>query len=650
MKKIQIAFLFLLIFFTCTSVASAKSFTIDDVHIKAWIQSDGDLIVNEIFTYSFDGEYKRVSRSIHQANHDGVIDFKAYELLDPHATVGFVDQKDLRSLEVSREDNTYYSAIPSKNESRKIFYYYELDNAVKSYDTYSDLTVPFFGTGSNHDTDLQNVKIDILLPQSIDSEKIYAFFHTQNGTIEKNSIGARYLTPVSSMYTLTEARLLFPSNMMTGQEKKPETLSLKETIADEEKTEQIMAKNAEKREGLQSLMKVVIPILIIGCVVLLLLLPQRRLWRFPYVEEHFQTDPLYLYILHRRGKLDHYSILAGLYSLVEKGFADVKLTQVSMRFQNDLEAPDQTLSFTLTTPIHHLSKTEQFLVKWLFKRKGKKGLPSFVMYDIAGATKREKTNKQHLNKYHRNVSLLKKQEKEWFSSVMAELKENQIVGDTLIRIITPVLVCSIFVSVIYAYQIDFMTHTNSFLYIMIAGASLLASLIKPKSRWVVFTFMFISFYSSLMLHDENLLRWQSYFIMAATLLYALTPTLTLSSEADLVNRATKSFRKKISIEGIPQDLSDGELEKWVLRSLLFKLRQPITELNSIRRIETELASVAPLTYLALSNEEPIGYLINTWKWSTPPSSSTSSSGGDGGSYSSSDSGSSGDGGGGGGGD
>lgn len=634
-NKFRIAFLFALLFLTITPTALAKSFTVDDVQIRAWIQQDGDLLVNEIFTYSFDGQFDRVSRSIHQDHHDGVIAFEAYELLNPDASVGFVKQKDLRSLQVSREENTYYSSLPSKNESRKIFYYYKLDNAVKSYNTYSDITVPFFGTGSNHDTDLHNVEIDFIFPQSIDPQSYHAFFHDRKGKIvQEDPIGVRFSTPVSGMYSLTEARVLFPSTIMTGQKKMPEQISLKEAIAKEAERAQLIAQNEEKRKNLQNLVKILIPILAIGCLLLCIILPQRRLWRFRGQDEQFQADPLYLYVLHRKGKRDHYSFLAGLYSLVEKGFATIDLQKTSSRFQHEQDAPNEMLVFTLTASNNQLSISEQFLVSWLFKRKVRKGkyrLPAFFMQDIAGATKSERSNRKQLSYYHRNFKMFKKEEEDWFQSMMKEFKEKQVIGDKLIYLITPILVFAVFISILYAYQIDFMSKTSIIIYSMTAGAFLIASLIKPKNRWFVFLFFIISFFGTLMLNDVALLRSLLYFIAISLLLYMLTPKLTLSSEADLVYRNMKSFQARIKKEGIPSSVSPIELEKWSIRALLLKMKYSLRNVRQEQRANTELAAAAPLTYLMLSGEEPVRYLIKTWKWSTPPSSSSSSSG-DGGYY------------------
>lgn len=64
MNKSLVSLLFFLIaFLTFHSSGEAKSYSIDKVHIKSWIQPNGDLLVNEIFTYTFDGSFHNLYRA-----------------------------------------------------------------------------------------------------------------------------------------------------------------------------------------------------------------------------------------------------------------------------------------------------------------------------------------------------------------------------------------------------------------------------------------------------------------------------------------------------------------------------------------------------------------------------------------------------------
>ena len=111
MKKI-IAFLTIIVFTILpTPIAQAKSFTIDEVQIKGWVQPNGDMLVNEIFTYTFDGEFSEVTRSFPE-RHLGQMDgFEAYLLDTKNPVVGEVKDSMLTRLNVTANGETQKATI-----------------------------------------------------------------------------------------------------------------------------------------------------------------------------------------------------------------------------------------------------------------------------------------------------------------------------------------------------------------------------------------------------------------------------------------------------------------------------------------------------------------------------------------------------------
>ena len=310
----------LLTLFSFGQTAYARSYSIDEVQIRAWIQPNGNLLINEMFTYTFNGKFKSVRRSIHEDHHEGVQWFKSYELINDDAELGFTKDADLRPLDVKREDGTYRSPFSVEDTTKTIFYVYELKNAVKSYDTYSDVTVPFFGTDSNHDIDLHNVTIDFVFPQKVDPAEYDAFFHDQKGKVEEEGPEVvRFTTPVSDMYSLTETRLFFPSSIMTEQKKTAASKSLEEAIREDEDRMELLAKRETQMKavnkvlgGLALTLGGILFIMILGFLV-------GRIRGSGRTRDVLEADPLLLYMVHRRGKFRHGALMAGLYSLVERG-------------------------------------------------------------------------------------------------------------------------------------------------------------------------------------------------------------------------------------------------------------------------------------------------------------------------------------------
>ncbi|OAH58565.1 hypothetical protein AWH48_17595 [Domibacillus aminovorans] len=60
MKK-QLAFFVLFLFLFAPSV-HARSYSMDEVNIRTWIQPDGDVLVNEISHYTFPDKQKGPNR------------------------------------------------------------------------------------------------------------------------------------------------------------------------------------------------------------------------------------------------------------------------------------------------------------------------------------------------------------------------------------------------------------------------------------------------------------------------------------------------------------------------------------------------------------------------------------------------------------
>lgn len=615
LKKIVILLVLLL---PIASPVFAGSYSIDEVQIRAWIQPDGDLLVNEILTYNFDGDYDSVSRAIHKKNHKGVELFEAYELVNPKAELGYVEMEDLRPLEVSREDNTYRAALPAKDEKKDIFFIYELKQAVKSYDSYSDLTVPFFGTDTNHDEDLNKVTIDYVFPEELRPNSYFAFFHDRQGKVtEKGPWVVRFNTPESEIYSLTETRLLFPSSVMSGQSKIKAPMSLKDAIAEEE---QLAEKNTAMKKQLSMLEYVLTglaAILALGVLALLFTRFLRKLRGADRPEELFQTDPLILYMINRRGKMDPYALLAGLYSLVEKGKAAVRTEQNAGRFLKDDQSADQTLYFTLTVPETSLSKCEQKLVSWLFKRKAKNNNPVFFMSDIAGASSQQRNNPQHLHNYHTKYKLFKENEKKWFACVLEELKEEGMMSGKMSKLVKRGLMLILFSAVIYAYYLDFLSTASIVIYSIIAGFLLIRGWLKPERKLFFLLFYVVSLIASAMLYDAEALTLLLITTVLSAVLTLSMPHMTLSGEALVIEQEIQAFKKQLKFERFPEHIS-SHADNWMIRSLLLKPKSRALK----KEFVSDEKTAAPLTYLIATGQNPVEFLANTWKWSIPPGKST----------------------------
>ena len=181
----------------------------------------------------------------------------------------------MTKAEVTREGSTYATAIPADRKSVSVLYVYTMHKAVTSYDTYSDLNVTYFEGGDNHDEDLHNVDISYVLPGDVGDNPIHGFLHDREGQVRMvYRDGITFHTPKSAAYTVTGTRVLFPSTIMTGQQKIAEPISLEEAILQEQ---QLIDKNESRWANIPVAKNIGngLSLFFIALIILLLLLRQR---------------------------------------------------------------------------------------------------------------------------------------------------------------------------------------------------------------------------------------------------------------------------------------------------------------------------------------------------------------------------------------
>lgn len=627
MKKLYVCFLLIFSFsIIFVTQVSARSLSIDKVDIKSTILPNGDLLMKEAFTYTFKGNYHVVRRSVHSGHHNGIFQFQAYELLNSDATLETMTQEDLSQLEVSLENNRYFATLPVKDEKKTIVYSYTLKNAIKSYNSYSDLIIPFFAENKNHDIDLHNVTIDIIFPEKLDPNTYHAFFHDEKGeVIRKGEDFVRFSTPVSRMYRLTEIRLLFPSSIMYEQQKLPDPAPLKETLDLEEASvpkeiiseEEDIAKAYTTQRKMRNSFERMLPIFSVALgvlAILLLLLPQRLVRSKTTSEKLLNYDPLYLYMIDREGTKDSYAFFAGLYSLVEKGYVSVKKIPTSRRIQNDPEAPKNTLSFIFHPYKVKLAEDEKYLVDWLFIGKLKQGNRLFSLNNIYGRTKREKKNNDF--SYREELNIFHKDESIWFNNLIDKMTQTKMLGGKLYLIIGRMFMIIATLSVIAGYY----THSGSgfwlIMYLIFAPFLIHEAWVR-KSRKRILTYFFLSIFAGWLVVDSVVFPEISLFIITLAIVFFFTPRYILSKEAREVKAEIRHFKAVLSSEGVPSDVSGAELEKWVTRAILLDARKLSQHATHLSIVEMDNSLHQPLTDLFISGEEPTSYLIKTWKSSEP---------------------------------
>ncbi len=614
----------MVLFILSPATAHAKSYAIDRVQIKGWVQPNGDMLVNEVFTYTLDGSFSQLMRSFPEKHIGQVQQFEAYLLdgLDP--IVGEIEESALTKAPVTREGGTYRAAIRAGDEIVSVLYVYTMQNAVTSYDTYSDLSVTYFEGGDNHDEHLNNVEITYALPGDAGEGQIHGFLHDRAGQVRKvYRDGISFHTPKSAAHTVTETRVLFPSIIMTEQQKITEPVSFEEAIRQEQ---QRIDRNESRWAKIPAVEKAAngLSVFFITLTGLLILLRQRVFSLFGSIDLVLQTDPTYLAFVDQNGRFNRKSFLSGLFSLVDKGVIKVELTDSAARFQGKKGAPEKTLVFRLLQSNEQLKKSkqnllphEQYLVTWLFK--GRVGHRKFHLHDMAGASVHgDKKNRIHLRKqrqFHENHEA-------WHNDVLSLMDEAGALSTKMPKVVKAAIFLLLTIMTMYGFYADGAGGWGIAFPAIVAVIMYYFYITNPEKKWPAILF-FIGMFSAgaQPVATEVTNAVLSAIVCGAILFFAIPKAMPSSFTALYTKMSITKFRNRVR-RGIPDFLHLEEADRWMARAYL--LNKSKKRLPRLKRVLPETSSLAPLFALQV---DPLYFTYSTWGPMSVDKSSSSRGGG-----------------------
>ncbi|MER2262011.1 MAG: DUF2207 domain-containing protein [Psychrobacillus sp.] len=601
MKKLIIPLLlFMVAFLSFSPIGEAKSFSIDKVHIKSWIQPNGDLLVNEVFTYTFNGSFHNLYREFPDTYNHRIVDFYSFELTSLNMEPGFIGEESMLPLNVSYENGSFRTKIDKTNEKVSYFYAYTLKDAVKSYDNYSEIKVTYF-SGDAHDQTYNNVTIDFILPQPLNPDSFEGFmFDRHAGEREKNQYGIRFVSPKSQAYSTTETSFYFPSSVMTAMPKIKSAQTLSGAVALEQKQFNKMQSRLDNIEMVKSLLPKVMMGMLIVAALLIVLLPQRHFWRVGSKKDVIETDVLYMFFVDQVGNRHKKSFLAGLFSLVEKGAVKVSKGKGAVRFQNDPKAPRETLEFQLVDRSLANADFENIMVDWLFGVKNGSNKWTFNLHDVAGAAKGEKRQNGYFA--HRK-KIFKEKKRQWELAVESEMIEAGALNNRIPHAILSIATIILAILFSIAYYADLRSIWGIVCIITISLIYIGMLWWKKKSKRLLFLYIGFMFFASVNLVDEVLLNQTYDLLLAFIVLYFTVPRNILSMNAVRAKDSIRTFRKALSKQDHTVLLKE---DKWVIRAYLFKRIQ--------RSYPLDVATTVPLAGLLLADQDPMKYVEDSWRW------------------------------------
>ena len=211
-----------------------RSFEITDYQAQLKILENGDIQVNEIFEYDFDGDFNGIIRTIGIKGSDGLQYFKASEY--------FPIDKELNYDQSIKGDMVTYKIYDKSSNERKLFLLeYQLKNVITLYNDTAEFYWKFFDESNT--SPIRYVKIEVELPGEVSKEELKVFGHGPlDGEVSIQEDG-KILYEVYGLSSgeMAEVRILFPTSLISNSNK----------INNQNKFAEIMEEKSESIEALE---------------------------------------------------------------------------------------------------------------------------------------------------------------------------------------------------------------------------------------------------------------------------------------------------------------------------------------------------------------------------------------------------------------
>ena len=193
------------------SADAERSFKITDYNAQVKILKNGDINVKEYFSYSFDGDFNGIIRSIGTKGSGGFAYFKASEY--------YPVEKDL-DITQSQDGNmiTYRIYDQSSNESKVFLLEYQLKNVAVIYQDTAEFYWKFFD--KTNTSPIGYVRIEVEFADEVLSSDLNVFGHgPSNGEVTIDD-GGKVIYEVNRLSSgeMVEARILFPVDLVSESE------------------------------------------------------------------------------------------------------------------------------------------------------------------------------------------------------------------------------------------------------------------------------------------------------------------------------------------------------------------------------------------------------------------------------------------------
>ncbi|MCB9057738.1 MAG: DUF2207 domain-containing protein [Calditrichae bacterium] len=212
-------------------IATAKSYYMPEIEIKAAVLENGDMKIEESRTYSFKGKFTWADYKLVLAGDQQIKDFK---LSGDNISYSQDNSEDQGTYYIENADKYFYLKwfYSARNETKTFRIEYTLTNAVNLYEDITELYYKFIGEANP--AWVHHVKIEISLPQFAEFGDVQAWAHGPlNGTV--NFVNGKIVLSVDDLAQkqYVEARILFPVDWITQPQREAQGLQKGRIVAEE---------------------------------------------------------------------------------------------------------------------------------------------------------------------------------------------------------------------------------------------------------------------------------------------------------------------------------------------------------------------------------------------------------------------------------
>lgn len=569
--------LLLLLIFLPASQASAKSFSIEQADLHAFILENGNLYVEELFTYRFSGTYKGTTRTIGDDHHEGVQYFEGY-LVPEHTTITQYDPNIFQALKVERENLTFKIHTPSKDETKKVFYRYVIKGATKKYKDTGQLYWRFFD--DMNESDLHNLSIRFFLYNDWKGTlQGQAFLHDlTGGSLSKTEKdGFLYKNKLLPAGKTVEIRYLFPETFLKDAsfEKNEDML---EALLTEEKNYGEWLRRREQYSAPFEIINGAAAAVIIALFLMVICYP-RRLYRLfcpsAPLERLQVLDSFLVAAIARKARFQHIDIVAALFRLQQRGLLSMNQTVARASYLEDEKAPNQTYRFTLMEESTSFAQYERELIDWLFK-KDAEGQMSFSLDRLPFPTETERKENWRLeNQYKKDARDFNKRFIAWSKTVQNDPEIREYIRPNplrnwMLKLVVPLWIVWVSANVWYGSP-DKMDPALAAV-LLAAGWGIALSI--PYKRFILPIYIFVGGMAAEGISIE-LPEMFTLSVVILALCSLLLPVNDITMKGAPLLKAVKTFKKSISSGAFDFKSRKSTVDRWYAHALSLRLFFPL---------------------------------------------------------------------------